>query len=128
MAGLLAPRVEHGVLGGAEAQQVPHLVAELGEVLPQVVEVLHRGLVRALHLLARGRQVAVHQAAHDLLVVLVALLLQILPLLFWPAEKFRQRKRTLPHGLPSLTFRLFCLFTLPLEVCEQTHLLMLVTR
>lgn len=77
----LAPRVEHGVLGGAEAQQVSHLVAELGEVLPQVVEVLHRGLVRALHLLPRGRQVAVHQAAHDLLVVLVALLLQVFPLL-----------------------------------------------
>lgn len=76
-----APRVEHGVLGGPEAQQVPHLVAKLGEVLPQVVEVLHGGLVGALHLLPRGRQVAVHQAAHDLLVVLVALLLEVLPLL-----------------------------------------------
>ena len=76
-----APGVEHGVLGGPEAQQVPHLVAELGEVLAQVAEVLQRGLVRALHLLPRGRQVPVHQAAHDLLVVLVALLLQVPPLL-----------------------------------------------
>lgn len=88
---LLAPRVEHGVLGGAEAQQVPHLVAELGEVLPQVIEVLHRGLVCALHLLPRGRQVAVHQAAHDLLVVLVALLLQIFPLLFFSRRRKQRR-------------------------------------
>ena len=79
--GASAPGVEHGVLGGPEAQQVPHLVAELGEVLAQVAEVLQRGLVRALHLLARGRQVAVNQAAHDLLVVLVPLLLQVPPLL-----------------------------------------------
>ena len=76
-----APGVEHGVLGGPEAQQVPHLVAELGEVLAEVAEVLQRGLVGALHLLPRGRQVAVHQAAHDLLVVLVPLLLQVPPLL-----------------------------------------------
>lgn len=89
-----APRVEHGVLGGPEAQQVPHLVAKLGEVLPQVVEVLHGGLVGALHLLPRGRQVAVHQAAHDLLVVLVALLLEVLPLL--PAERGADGIKTAP--------------------------------
>ena len=78
---LLAPGIEHGILGGPEAQQVPHLIAELGEVLAQVVEVLHCGLVHALHLLPCGGQVAVHQTAHDLLVVLIALLLQVLPLL-----------------------------------------------
>lgn len=132
-AGLLAPRVEHGVLGGAEAQQVPHLVAELGQVLPQVVEVLHRGLVRALHLLPRGRQVAMHQAAHDLLVVLVALLLQVFPLLFFVGKESGDIEESSVSNLPPtpflyLTFRLFCLFTLPLEVCEQIHLLMLVTR
>lgn len=77
----LAPWVEHGIFGGPEAEHVPHLVAKLGEVLAQVVEVFHRGLVRALHLLPRGGQVAVNQAAHDLLVVLITLLLQILPLL-----------------------------------------------
>lgn len=49
----LAPWVEHGVFGGPEAQQVPHLIAKLGQVLAQVVEVFHGGLVRALHLLAR---------------------------------------------------------------------------
>lgn len=49
--------------------------------MPQVVEVLHRGLVRALHLLPRGGQVAVNQATHDLLIVLIMLLLQVLPLL-----------------------------------------------
>lgn len=27
-----------------------------------------------------------------------------------------------------LTLRLFCLFTMPFEVCEQSHLLMLITR
>jgi len=78
---VLAPGVEHGVLGGPEAQEVPHLIAELGEVLSQVVEVLHGGLVGALHLLSRGRQVSVDQTAHDLLVVLISLLLQALPLL-----------------------------------------------
>ncbi len=77
----LAPWVEHGIFGGPEAQQVPHLVAKLGEVLAQVVQVFHRGLIRALHLLPRGGQVAVNQATHDLLVVLITLLLQILPLL-----------------------------------------------
>ena len=77
----LVPGVKHGVLGGAEPQQIPHLVAELGEVLPQVVEVLHCGLVRALHLLPCGGQVAVDQAAHDLLVVLIPLLLKVPPLL-----------------------------------------------
>lgn len=77
----LASGVEHGVLGGTEAQQVPHLITELGEVLPEVIEVLHCGLVRALHLLPGGCQVAVDQAAHDLLVVLVTLLLQVLPFL-----------------------------------------------
>lgn len=76
-----APRVEHGVFRGPKPQQVPHLVAKLGQVLPQVVQVLHRGLVGALHLLTRGRQVAVHQAAHDLLVVLIPFLLEVLPLL-----------------------------------------------
>lgn len=84
-----APRVEHGVFGGPEPQQVPHLVAKLGEVLPQVVQVLHRGLVGALHLLPRGRQVAVHQAAHDLLVVLIALLLEVLPLLAWRVQEMK---------------------------------------
>lgn len=49
--------------------------------MAQVVQIFHRGLVRALHLLPRGRQVAVNQAAHDLLVVLIPLLLQVLPLL-----------------------------------------------
>lgn len=77
----LASGIEHGVFGGTEAQEVPHLVAKLGQVLAQVVEVLHGGLVGALHLLARGGQVAVHQAAHDLLVVLIPLLLQVPPLL-----------------------------------------------
>lgn len=77
----LASGVEHGVFGGAKAEQVSHLVAELGQVLPQVVEVLHRGPVRALHLLPRGRQVTMHQAAHDLLVVLIPFLLQAPPLL-----------------------------------------------
>lgn len=77
----LAPGIEHGIFGGPEAEQVSHLVAELGEVLPQVVQVLYRSLVCALHLLSRGGQIAVNQAAHDLLVVLIALLLQIFPLL-----------------------------------------------
>lgn len=77
----LASGVEHGIFGGAKAKQISHLVAELGQVLPQVVEVLHRGLVRALHLLPRGRQVTMHQAAHDLLVVFVPFLLQVPPLL-----------------------------------------------
>lgn len=77
----LAPGIEHGIFGGPEAEQVSHLVAELGEVLPQVVQVLDRSLVCALHLLSRGGQIAVNQAAHDLLVVLIALLLQIFPLL-----------------------------------------------
>lgn len=49
--------------------------------MPQVVQIFHRGLVCALHLLSCGGQVAVNQATHDLLVVLVMLLLQILPLL-----------------------------------------------
>lgn len=129
----LAPRVEHGVFGGPEAEQVPHLVAKLGEVLAQVVQIFHRGLVRALHLLPRGRQVAVNQAAHDLLVVLVPLLLQVLPLLDGEDGEGNSE-----HALAAillvpimnffLTLRLFCLFTLPLEVCEQIHLLMLVTR
>lgn len=128
----LAPWVEHGVFGGPETQQVPHLVAKLGEVLPQVVEVLHRGLVGALHLLPSGRQVAVHQAAHDLLVVLVALLLEVLPLL---GRKGGQMNPVRMKGgllwaaeVSSLTLRLFCLLTLPLEVWEQIHLLMLVRR
>lgn len=77
----LASGVEHGIFGGAKAEQVSHLVAELGQVLPQVVEVLYCGLVRALHLLPRGRQVTMHQAAHDLLVVFVPFLLQAPPLL-----------------------------------------------
>lgn len=77
----LAPWVEHGIFGGPEAQQVPHLIAKLGEVLAQVVQIFHRGLVRALHLLPCGGQVAVNQTTHDLLVVLIMLLLQILPLL-----------------------------------------------
>ena len=77
----LAPWVEHGVFGRPETQQVPHLVAKLGEVLAQVVQVLHRGLVCALHFLPRGGQVAVNQATHDLLVVLIVLLLQVPPLL-----------------------------------------------
>lgn len=103
-AGVLAPRVEHGVLGGAEAQQVPHLVAELGEVLPQVVEVLHRGLVSALHLLPRGRQVAMHQATHDLLVVLVALLFQVFPLLFLSAERAKKLRERKEKGTCNLFF------------------------
>lgn len=86
---LLAPRVEHGVFGGPEAQQVPHLVAKLGEVLAQVVQILHRGLVCALHLLPRGGQVAVDQTTHDLLVVLIPLLLQVLPLLDSEDSEFR---------------------------------------
>lgn len=77
----LASGIEHGVFGCTEAEQVSHLVAELGQVLPQVVEVLNRGLVRALHHLACGCQVTMHQAAHDLLVVLVPFLLEVLPLL-----------------------------------------------
>lgn len=71
----LAPWVEHGIFGGPEAQQVPHLIAKLGEVLAQVVQIFHRGLVRALHLLPCGGQVAVNQTTHDLLVVLIMLLL-----------------------------------------------------
>lgn len=77
----LAPWIEHGIFGGPEPQQVPHLIAKLGEVLPQVIQIFHRGLVCALHLLPRGGQVAVNQTTHDLLIVLIALLLQILPLL-----------------------------------------------
>lgn len=77
----LAPGIEHGIFGGPEAEQISHLVAELGEVLPQVVQVFDCSLVCALHLLSRGGQIAVNQAAHDLLVVLIALLLQIFPLL-----------------------------------------------
>lgn len=78
---VLAPGVEHGILGGSESQQVSHLVAELGEVLPQVVEVLYGGLVGALHLLPGGRQVAMDKTTHDLLVVLITLPLQVPPLL-----------------------------------------------
>lgn len=89
---VLAPRVEHGILGGTEAQQVSHLVAELGQVLAQVVQVLHRGLVCALHLLPGGGQVSVNQAAHDLLVVLVPLLLQVLPLLEDRKELVQRQK------------------------------------
>lgn len=77
----LAPWIEHGIFGGPEPQQVPHLIAKLGEVLPQVIQIFHRGLVRALHLLPCGGQVAVNQTTHDLLIVLIALLLHILPLL-----------------------------------------------
>lgn len=77
----LAPWVEHGVFGCSEAQQVPHLVAKLGQILAQVVEIFHRGLVCALQLLPCGGQVAVNQTTHDLLVVLVSLLLQVPPLL-----------------------------------------------
>lgn len=77
----LAPWVEHGIFGGPEAQQVPHLIAKFGEILAQVVQIFHRGLVCALHLLPCGGQVAVNQTAHDLLVVLITLLLQVLPLL-----------------------------------------------
>lgn len=77
----LAPWVEHGIFGGPEAEQVPHLIAKLGEVLAQVIQIFHRRLVCALHLLPRGGQVAVNQTTHDLLVVLVTLLLQVLPLL-----------------------------------------------
>lgn len=77
----LASGVKHGVFGCAKAKQVSHLIAEFGQVLPQVVEVLHRSLVRALHLLPCGRQVTMHQAAHDLLVVFIPFLLQALPLL-----------------------------------------------
>lgn len=127
-----APRVEHGVFGGPEPQQVPHLVAKLGEVLTQVVQVLHRGLVGALHLLTRGRQVAVHQAAHDLLVVLVAFLLEVLPLLGWKVEQMKgiemKRSHLWAAEVIFLTLRLFCLLTLPLEVWEQIHLLILVSR
>ena len=71
----LASGIEHSIFGGAKAQEVPHLVAELRQVLTQVVEVLHGCLVGALHLLPGGGQVSVNQAAHDLLVVLISLLL-----------------------------------------------------
>lgn len=87
-----APWVEHGIFGGPEPKQVSHLVAELGEVLAQIVQILHGGLVCALHLLPRGGQVAVNQATHDLLVILITLLFQILPLLHGK-EREGQRKR-----------------------------------
>lgn len=78
---VLAPWIKHGILGGPEAQQVSHLIAKFGQILAQIVQVLHCGLVCALHLLPCGGQVSVNQAAHDLLVVLIPLLLQVLPLL-----------------------------------------------
>lgn len=92
-----APWVEHGVFGGPEAEEVSHLVAKLGQVLPQVVQVFHRGLVRALHLLPRGGQVTVNQAAHDLLVVLITLLLQVLPFL-----RGERRRRNSDHPQKAL--------------------------
>lgn len=56
----LASGVEHGVFGSAKAQKVSHFIAKLGEVLPQIIEILYCGLVHALHLLPRRGQVTVH--------------------------------------------------------------------
>jgi len=111
-----APGVEHRVLGGPETQQVSHLIAELGEVLAQVAQVLHGGLVGALHLLPRGGQVAMDQAAHDLLVVLIPLLLQVPPLL-----GTRNTVNTIKHLLLSSSPPLL-LSSPPLLLLSSSHL------